>query len=204
MAKTAFLFPGQGSQFTGMGKSLYESSAAAKAVFDEADAAPGLDLRVFVMDNGSSDNTKAVAEAVDPRVRVIRTEDNRWVVGVINRGMEAALPENPDYVLVLNDDTQFLPGALRKLLEVAEAHPNAVLTPMQLAYHKPGKIDPHVLKLLQKTPDLVEDAVARALEAWHSSRLGRVSVTVRDLALAALAKFNMRNCNAFNKSKLVN
>ncbi len=36
---TAFLFPGQGSQAVGMGKALAESFAAAKAVFDEVDAA---------------------------------------------------------------------------------------------------------------------------------------------------------------------
>ena len=33
----ALLFPGQGSQKVGMGKLLYESSPAARAVFDEAD-----------------------------------------------------------------------------------------------------------------------------------------------------------------------
>jgi [acyl-carrier-protein] S-malonyltransferase len=41
MSKTAFLFPGQGSQFTGMGKSLAEAYPEAAQVFEEADAALG-------------------------------------------------------------------------------------------------------------------------------------------------------------------
>ena len=32
----AYLFPGQGSQFVGMGKELYEQHALAKRLFDEA------------------------------------------------------------------------------------------------------------------------------------------------------------------------
>ena len=38
MGKIAFVFAGQGAQYTGMGKELYESSPAARKVFDLADA----------------------------------------------------------------------------------------------------------------------------------------------------------------------
>ena len=41
----AFLFPGQGSQAVGMGKGFYETSPGAKAIFEEANAALGFDLR---------------------------------------------------------------------------------------------------------------------------------------------------------------
>ena len=39
MPRFALIFPGQGSQYVGMGQDLYASSAAARAVFDEADQA---------------------------------------------------------------------------------------------------------------------------------------------------------------------
>lgn len=44
MAKTAFLFPGQGAQFVGMGRELAASRPTAKALFDRASEILGYDL----------------------------------------------------------------------------------------------------------------------------------------------------------------
>ncbi len=44
MAKVAFLFPGQGAQRVGMGKSLHDAYSTAKAAFDEARETLGYDV----------------------------------------------------------------------------------------------------------------------------------------------------------------
>lgn len=44
MGRTAFLFPGQGSQYVGMGQDLYEAHPEARATFDQADKVLGFAL----------------------------------------------------------------------------------------------------------------------------------------------------------------
>lgn len=60
MPKFAFIFPGQGSQFIGMGKDLAETYPAAKAVFEEIDDALGQDLSGLMWD-GAEDELKLTA-----------------------------------------------------------------------------------------------------------------------------------------------
>ena len=53
----AYIFPGQGAQFTGMGKDLFDSSAKAKALFEEANSVLGFDIS-NTMFSGSSEELR--------------------------------------------------------------------------------------------------------------------------------------------------
>ena len=54
---TAYIFPGQGAQFTGMGKDLYDSKPAAKKLFDQANEILGFDI-VKIMFEGTAEQLK--------------------------------------------------------------------------------------------------------------------------------------------------
>ena len=54
---TAYVFPGQGAQFPGMGKDLYENNAEAKALFDKADEVLGFSLST-IMFEGTAEELK--------------------------------------------------------------------------------------------------------------------------------------------------
>src|SRR5215813_6503290 len=87
MGKVAFVFPGQASQYPGMGKELAEKYPVAKAVFDEADNALGFSISKLCFE-GSEDDLKHTANT-QPAILTCS-------VAVFRAAEEKGL--NPDFV----------------------------------------------------------------------------------------------------------
>ena len=58
--KTAFLFPGQGAQFVGMGKELYEQSSAAREIFDRVDSFLGESISKLMFEGPEDELVKTI------------------------------------------------------------------------------------------------------------------------------------------------
>jgi [acyl-carrier-protein] S-malonyltransferase len=71
MSKIAFLFPGQASQYPGMGRELAEKFPESKAVFDEADAALGFSISQLCFE-GSEEALKQT-ENTQPAILTVST-----------------------------------------------------------------------------------------------------------------------------------
>jgi [acyl-carrier-protein] S-malonyltransferase len=80
MKKAAFVFPGQGSQYVGMGKDFFDRSAAARQVFEEANDVLGYDIAKLCFQGPEEDlkltaNTQpAILAAAVAALRVMQAE----------------------------------------------------------------------------------------------------------------------------------
>lgn len=89
-------------------------------------------LEVIVVDNGSTVNPVPKWTAKYPDVKFIRSEVNLGFSGGNNIGIK---PATGDYYFLVNNDTEFTPGLVLKLVDVLDAHPHVGIVSPKLNYH---------------------------------------------------------------------
>ena len=77
---------------------------------------------VWVVDNNSMDTSVPMVQQNFPQVNLIENKENAGFIKANNKGI---LASKGTYVLSLNNDTVVLPGALEKLVDFMDRHPDA-------------------------------------------------------------------------------
>ena len=98
-------------------------------------AGTGLDARVWVVDNASSDGSADAVRAGFPQAMLFASERNMGYAGGVNAAIERIASQPlPRLVLFLNPDTLVRPGSLSTLWTFLDEHPRVGVAGPQLAF----------------------------------------------------------------------
>ena len=147
--KHAFIFPGQGSQFPGMGKTLYENSAFAKKLFEQANDIAGFRIS-DVMFSGTEEDLKQT-KVTQPAIFLHSViafkgiEDNKPdMVAGHSLGEFSALVANG--VLSFEDGLKLVSVRAQAMQHACEKQPSAMAAVLGLADDKVEAICEEVQK----------------------------------------------------------
>lgn len=76
------------------------------------------EIEVFLVDDGCTDGTADAVRNIWPEATILRGDGNLYWCGGMRRAWAAAAKTDPDYYLLLNDDTIIMPEALSELLQI--------------------------------------------------------------------------------------
>ncbi len=100
----------------------------------------GLDVRMFIVDDGSTDGTGEAVRRDFPEVQLIAGDGSLHYAGGTNRGIEAALKWHPDYVVTMNDDSVFHDQFLQRLIGTSRKNPRSIVGALLLLWDEPHKV----------------------------------------------------------------
>jgi GT2 family glycosyltransferase len=91
-------------------------------------------VRIIVIDNGSSDDSDKILRHSLPDIEVIQSGSNLGFAGGNNVGIRLALERGAQYLWLLNNDTVVDPAALSALVEPAEHDPHVGIVGSKIYY----------------------------------------------------------------------
>jgi len=98
-------------------------------------------FRLYIVDNCSSDGTvQRISQYHDPRIVVLANRDNIGFAAATNQGIRVAQADGCESVLLINNDTEFEPSLLEKLLQGLDTHAAHLAAPKILYYDQPSTI----------------------------------------------------------------
>ena len=89
MSKIAFVFPGQGAQYVGMGKDFYEAYPECREVFGIASEASGLDIAKLCFEENEQINQTEYTQIcmLAAEMAVLRAVEKRGIASSVNAGL---------------------------------------------------------------------------------------------------------------------
>lgn len=129
------------SKTVGVVTVTYNSAAVLEGFMRSMVAQTYQDFFLYIIDNASQDNTLANLMAYqDQRIQIIPNRENKGVAAANNQGIEASLQAGCEFVLLLNNDTEFEPRLLETLVAEMDVHHCDMLTPKIMYYDTPGRL----------------------------------------------------------------
>jgi [acyl-carrier-protein] S-malonyltransferase len=148
----AYVFPGQGAQFTGMGKELYEQSPLAKSLFEQANDILDFDI-TKIMFEGSAEDLKQT-EVTQPAVFLHATILSQVLGDAFQPDMVAGHSLGEFSALVANKTLSFEDG-LKLVFQRAQAMQKACAIEPSTMAAVLGLDDAVVEQICQETPGTV-------------------------------------------------
>lgn len=102
---------------------------------------------IVLVDNGSTDGTRAAVAERFPQVDVVRSDEN---LGAAGRNVAVRCLERP-YVAFCDDDTWWEPGSLSRAADLFETHHRLALVTARVLIEPGGRVDP-TCRRMQRSP----------------------------------------------------
>ena len=89
MSKIAFVFPGQGAQYTGMAKDFYEKFPVSREVFEKASKVSGLDIKTLCFEENENLNITEYTQIamLTAEIAILRAVEEAGIHSQVNAGL---------------------------------------------------------------------------------------------------------------------